>query len=119
MPATTTSVRSGKRTCFQRSAQLALAQASEAGHCVQRRVLRVGALLLDVPLSTRPTAAAVHMPSLAGRSGEREDLLRRESVGRLGVVLAAFLGAADRVRGERERVRPTRVLEHVRERLAV
>ena len=53
------------------------------------------------------------MPPLACRPGQREDLLGSEGVGRLGVGLAALLGAAHRVRGESERVRPTRVLEHV------
>ncbi len=59
------------------------------------------------------------MTSLASSPGQGKDLLGGERVRRLCVVLASLLDTADRVCRQRERVRPTRVLEHVRERLAV
>ena len=53
-------------------AQLPLAEACEASHGVERRVLCVGAGLLHVPFNARPSAAAVHVPTLAGLQGFRE-----------------------------------------------
>jgi hypothetical protein len=50
---------------------------------------------------------------------QRHDLLGREGLGRLGVVLASFVGPPSGVRRERERVGARRVLENVHESLAV
>ena len=94
-------------------AELALAQAGETRDGVEHGILRVRELLLDVLLLARPSAATVHMPALARGPGEREDALRGERVGWLGVILTALLGATDWVAGECERVRATRVLEDV------
>jgi hypothetical protein len=83
-------------------AQLALPEPGQASHAVDRSVLDVRALLLDVLVGTRPTAAAVDVVAVARSASERENLLGRECLGRLRVVLAPLVGLANRVDRKRE-----------------